>query len=148
MKENEDWILDDSRSGSEITPKIIADLKVTSGWLRYLGIMGFVLAGLGIIITFITLFNLFSANGTGYRYSGVYFGTLFMSLLFMSFAIYMSVLIFQYGSSLKSFINTGKNYSLEEAFEKQKVYWTVAGIATTVIIGFYFILVLLAALGG
>lgn len=146
MKETETWLLDDQSSNGEITPQMLSSFKTTSGWLRYLGIAGVVLSSLGALTTFVTLFGLFSVRGVGYRYSGVYFGSLFFSLLFMVVIFYLSVLLLQYGNRLKSFINTGKSYLLEEALEKQKIYWMVAGILTTVSLVLYFIVIILGIL--
>lgn len=149
MKENKDFVLDDDRLGSEITPKIMTDLKVTASWLCYLGTMGFSLCSLGIIGVGYSLFTMLSIGsiGAGNWYPSGYYIVLFISIVAMFLAIYLSVLMFQYGKGIKTFMDTGKTYALEEAFEKQKIYWTVSGILMTIFVGFYFIVFFIGLFG-
>ena len=147
MNEQDNLILDDSRVGSELTPKIIQDLKTTSGWLRYLGILGFIVSALAITGIFVTLFSLMGTRGSGHYYPGQFFIGMFVMVLFLGMVIYLSVLLYQYGNGIRSFIDKGKNYDLEEAFEKQKIYWTVSGVLATLVIGFYVLMFLVGVAG-
>lgn len=139
MLENDDWVLDDDHSNSQITPKMMSELNTTAGWMRYLGILGFILCLLGLLSTFFTLFSAFGASNS-YRYNSGYFGGLIINLFSMSFFLYLSVLMVQYANRIKKYHQTRKAFDLEDAFEKQKIYWMVAGISMTILLVIGFVL--------
>lgn len=132
MLENDDLVLDDDYSNGQITEKMMNDLNTTASWLRYLGIAGFITCFIVLISTFFTLFSAFSATSS-FRYPPEYFGGLVSNLFSMSFFIYLSVLMVQYGNRIKKYHQTRKIFDLEEAFEKQKTYWIAAGVSITLL---------------
>lgn len=137
MLENDDWVLDDDYSNSQITPKMMTELNTTAGWMRYLGILGFIICLIVLLSTFFTLFSAFGASNS-YRYNSEYFIGLIVNLFSMSFFLYLSVLMIQCANRIKKYHKTQKAFDLEDAFEKQKIYWMVAGISMTItlVIGF------------
>lgn len=138
MLEDDDWVLDDDHSNSQITPKMMTDLNAAAGWMRYLGILGFIICALVLISTFITLFSAFGASNS-YRYNSSYFAGLIINLFSMSFFLYLSLLMVQYANRIKKYQQTRKAFDLEEAFEKQKIYWMVAGISMTLVLVISFV---------
>jgi len=133
MLENDDWVLDDDHSNSQITSRMMNDLNATAGWMRYLGVLGFIISFIVLISTFFTLFSAFGAK-TSFRYPPEYFGGLISNLFSMSFFLYLSVLMIQCGNRIKKYRQTNKAFDLEDAFEKQKIYWMVAAISMTLLI--------------
>lgn len=145
MLETDDWVLDDDQTNSQITPKMMEELNATAGWLRYLGILGFILCLLGLLSTFITLFSAFGVSQS-YRYNSGYFGGQIINLCSMSFFLYLSVLMVQYANRIKKYHQSQKAFDLEDAFEKQRIYWMVAGISMTLLLVLGFVLGFIGAL--
>lgn len=147
MLENNDWVLDDDHSNAQITSKMLTDLNTAASWMRYLGILGFILCLFVLISSFITLFSAFGA-GNSYRYSSEYFGGLISNLFSMSFMLYLSVLMVQYANRIKKYHQTRKAFDLEDAFEKHKTYWMVAGVSMTLILIISFVIGFVGAANG
>lgn len=112
--------LDDQsmNDNSQLSPKILDDLKATAPWLKFVGTTGIVIAILYFIIVMVLQSEL-QANGNG-GLVGVLVAAIIMFFLYL--------MLLQYGQNLGKFISTRDTKELEQAFAKQRTFWMVAGI--------------------
>ncbi len=132
-------ILDQNVTGEGlVTPRMREAFANMSPWMRFIGIFGMivcVLYGLMIIIT------LAAGNSALSAFGGLPFGTgIFLVLLiFIGLGFYLSLLIYQSGSRMKSYARYNDLAALEDAIVKQKNYWVIAGA----LLAIYLVLVVL-----
>lgn len=119
------FVLDDDKNNSTITQTTLNHFQTISVLLRFFGFLS-VLGAIGYFIQyFITTFNYL---GIGF-YLGIkfYIGVL-ITLAFLGAVVYSGVLLIQAGNYMNRYVTQGKSFDLEEAFEKQKVYWTTMSL--------------------
>ncbi|MDR1238702.1 MAG: hypothetical protein LBK27_01180 [Treponema sp.] len=126
-----------------LTQTMLRYLKEASPWLRFMGIVGFVICGsltLGGLVSLISapvMSSFWDDVETLSEYTDV-LGTAFgaaMGLYFIGIAaLYFFPSLFQYrfGSRIRSYLQSGAEQELETAFKNNKSLWKFNGIVLIV----------------
>lgn len=126
----------------EVSPDVIRALTGTKGWVRFIGVLGFV------VTAFIFIASLGLLIGAGrigsYPFkpgllAGIYFG---VGILYFFAAFKLN----QYASKINLFISQATQANLADALEAQRGFWKYVGVCVLVIMVLYvFTIVLVAA---
>jgi hypothetical protein len=128
-------------SNGAITEHMIASIKQTSSWIRFLSILGFVYAGVTIVP--MVLFASFLPFIDSFA-DGAFAEELGMSVALLSGIIFMFVLIFgallivlliflhNVGSKMRTYVQTNNASALEIAFKNNISFWKLCGIITII----------------
>jgi hypothetical protein len=134
-------------SQTGLTEIMLGYLKGASPWLRFIGIMGFIGCGLMVLggILFLALIPVMGSvwetipdMGTFSAYFGAAFGGS-MGIYFFICAIigfFPSRFIYTFGNRIRSYLLSGADRDLEEAFKNNKSLWKFAGIVTIISLAF------------
>lgn len=126
-----------------LTETMLFYLKGASPWLRFVGIAGFIMLGLYAIIglTMIIGVQSFGAAIPGWPgVMGAGFGVVYLgAIALMFFPVFF---IFQFGRKIKSYVHTGNEEDLEQAFKNNKSFWKFTGILSIISLGLVVITVL------
>jgi hypothetical protein len=123
-----------------ITETMISWMKQTSSWIRFLSILGFVYAGLIIVPSLLIalLFPLVDSFAAAFTAeSGMPVGVFSIVIIFFVLVIGL-VIIFplmylrNYGSKLRTYVQTNNTSALELAFKNNKSFWKFCGILTII----------------
>jgi len=137
-------------SQGELTETMLVFLKGASPWLRFLGILGFISAGLialwgilffalgtimGRVWTSVPGFESFTdLNNT----LGAAFGFL-MGLAIIGIALlifFPSLFTYRFGAKIRSYLRNGLDQDLEQAFKNNKSLWKYYGIICIIYLAF------------
>lgn len=121
-------------------------LKETAMWSRFLGIAGFIVSGLYLVVALFagTLMSKFSSGLQGG--SGA-FGTGIMTIMYLIFAaigILISLYMLRFGKNMKTALLSNDQDSLQTAFLNLKLVYRFYGIIMIIGMGF----MVLALIGG
>ena len=136
-------LLDDRLSRDEsnvLTEQALDDLHATSGWMKFLAVIGFITGGLCAF----GAFGLMMASASSYsRYTrNLTMVTMLLYVTLAGFIIAISVRMFQAASGFGDFRFTNDAQMLETAFRRNKQMWMLIGIYTITIIVLYLFLIL------
>jgi hypothetical protein len=118
--------------GAGITENMVTYLKESSPWIRFLGILGFIVSGIaflaGIIVSILgasnfmeTAFGDFPASAAGLLY------------IVVALVVFIPVrFLYRFGSKLRNYIQTGLESELEGAFKNSRSFWKFCGIITII----------------
>ncbi|TWR29458.1 hypothetical protein FPZ43_10945 [Mucilaginibacter pallidiroseus] len=129
-------------------------LQKSGQWAYFLGIVGFVLTGLFVLMalfigSFMAAMARFSPTGAGMPAgTGGLFS--FFYILIAVFYFFFSLYIYQFGDKIKKGIVYGNAIDVTAALGKLKSFFKLWGITTIVIVGFYaliFVIVIVAGVG-
>ena len=134
-------------SQGALTETMLIYLKGASPWLRFIGVMGFVGAGLTVLsglssFLFVPLMKQTwdEIPGIG-SFSGVLgvvlSGT--MAVFCIGGGVLMffpSLFIYRFGERIRSYLRTGTDQELEQAFKNNKSFWKFAGIICIIYLSF------------
>lgn len=114
--------LDEStkKEDNSLTPLALMHLKDTAPWVKFMGILGIVIA----VIYFLL--------GVGSLFSSVFGGVIF--ILISAFYFFLFNLLNQYGRNISRFIENKEALHLETALRKQQTFWMISGILTIIVI--------------
>jgi hypothetical protein len=116
-----------------VTQGVVSQLARTKGWVRFLGVLGLIGAGLMMLVGFGVLaagstFQKMFASQAGMPGSGFFFALGIGYLLFGLLFFYPSLKLNSYASAIGSLIYTGRSEDLEAAIEHQRAYWKFVGV--------------------
>ncbi|MDR3201413.1 MAG: DUF5362 family protein [Spirochaetales bacterium] len=134
---------------------MISYLKGASPWMRFIGIMGFISCGImilwGISMSFLPALVLqtWEFEGSGLAAGmGALVGIVYIIIAVFTFL--PARWLYKTGAKIRSYVRTGADADLEEAFRNNKALWKFTGIITIIslaIIPALIILSVLAAVG-
>ena len=149
-----------------LTETMLIHLKGASPWLRFIGILGFIGAGMTALggFLFLILFPLLGRvwdEVPGFEEFGA-LGAAFwgvMAVFFIGWAVLMffpSLFIYRFGEKISSYLRSGMEQDLEQAFRNNKSFWKFCGIVCIVslaitpvtIVGSIIAMVAAMAIGG
>ncbi|MCL1814353.1 MAG: DUF5362 family protein [Treponema sp.] len=142
-----------------ITEEMLYYLKRASPWLRFAGIVRFILAGfiilmlLAMIFGFQSLISAIPGFGTGLEAAGpaLLFGYIVNMLVTATLIFFPALFMFRFGKKIQSYLYTNDTRDLEQAFKENKSYWTFTGVLTIIGLGFFglflIIMIIAAAFG-
>ena len=127
-----------SQTASAPLTAIAEALRETRPWVKFLAVLGYIGAGLSVLLGFFTM-----ATGlvSGALRSGPLGGlTPLLGLFYIAFgAVYAvpSTLLWRYGASISNFVERGELEALVDPIVRQKSFWRFAGIMTVVMLVVY-----------
>jgi hypothetical protein len=113
-----------------LTENMLFYLKGASPWLRFFGIAGFI--GLGLMAVYFLTLIIAVQNNPIVETSG--WGGLGASVLMAFLLIYEGIMFFpiffafQFGRKLRTYLHSGEDADLEQAFKSNKALWTYNGV--------------------
>ena len=133
-----------------LTETMLMYLKGASPWLRFIGIVGFIMAGLialwGVVIFFIFLFSGGFLEDLAYETGGYFnYGGILGVVGGMTgvFTVGIAVLVFipalftyRFGDKIRKYLYSGTDRELEEAFKNNKSLWMFNGIIYIISLAF------------
>jgi len=139
-----------------LTETMLIYLKQASPWLKFIGILGFVSAGL-TVLSGVVFFAVVPMMGelwgeipgfeTTFRgVSGAVFGG-GMAVLCMgggALIFFPALFVYRFGERIRSYLRTGMDLELEQAFKNNKSLWKFLGIICIIQLAFF----PLAVIGG
>jgi hypothetical protein len=126
------------------TPLMISHLKAASPWMKFLGIVGFVGAGLMILlgIGFLSLFpflrNIILNEFSNLEFLATSFNSAFGFVYIMSGVIYIfpARFLYNFAAKINLFINMKNERAMEIALANNKSYWKFYGICVIISLAF------------
>jgi len=125
-----------------ITETMLIHLKNTSPWLRFVGILGFIGAGITVLwgILFLALGSIMGQiwssipgietfseiSGDLGAFSGILVGLLITGAAALIF--FPSLYVYRFGVKIRSYLRQGREQDLELAFGNNKSFWKFVGI--------------------
>ena len=142
-----------------ITETMLLYLKQASPWLRFIGIFGIVSAGVTALsglsfIFFIPSMNQIWSGIPGFDLFGNIFGFAFsgsMVILCIGAAViifFPALFIYRFGGRVRSYLRSGLDQELEEAFKNNRSLWKFIGIYCIVQLAFFPVLIIGAVIIG
>jgi hypothetical protein len=129
-------------SDGQVPDGAMRALQGTKPWVTFLAILGFVFTGLmilgGLAITATGTMSDRNKLGSGIGIVYVFLGALYFA---------PSFLLLRYGAAIRRLLDGGGTDALTEALVRQKSFWRLIGIATLVILGFYFLAMIALVIG-
>ena len=130
-----------------LTETMLIYLKGASPWLRFVGILGFVSAGITALsgisfFAFIPLMGQLWDEIPGFETFSSTFGAVFgggmavMSIGGGALIFFPSLYIYRFGERIRSYLRTGTEQDLELAFRSNKSFWKFAGIICIIYLAF------------
>jgi uncharacterized protein involved in cysteine biosynthesis len=127
---------------AQLSGTMLTTLKKTAPWVRFIAILGFIGAGIGVLCGVVFLLGggafltqalassenaALAAAGVGAALGIIYFGAALLQF-FPSFFLY------KYSSKLRNYSLTLNNDELESAFKYNKSFWKFSGILVIIVI--------------
>ena len=136
-----------------LTETMLVYLKGATPWLRFIGILGFISAGLVVLMgfsmaPFISVMNRAWAEIPGFEsLEGVFNATFggFMVVMFIGAGLLLffpSLYIFRFGEKIRSYLRSGADRELELAFQNNKSLWKFLGIICIIQLAFIPLLII------
>ena len=130
-----------------LTEAMLIYLKQASPWLRFIGILGFIGAGLtflsGLVsIAFVPLMRQIWDEIPGFDtvsdvVSAIFGGTMVVFCLGGGVLLFFPALfIYRFGDKIRSYLRTGTDQELEQAFKNNKSFWKFVGIIYIISLAF------------
>jgi hypothetical protein len=121
---------------------VAVQLQRTQPWVRFLAIMGFIIAG------FMVLFGLV-VGGVGaatgnYQTLGIMVLYPIMGVVY----VFPSIFLLRYADRIKTFVASGQEQDLAGALDAQRSFWKFAGVLTIVSIVMSLVFVAIAVMVG
>lgn len=121
-----------------VTQGVVSQLARTKGWVRFLGVLGFIgaclalLGGLGMMGAAGFMGKAMAAQPQSAQVKGFGEGLFYALgigyLIFGFLMFYPSLKLNQYASAIARLIYTGKAEDLADAIERQRAYWKFTGM--------------------
>ena len=137
-----------------LTEPMIFYLKGASPWLRFVGILGFVSAGItalsGVVLfAILPLMEELWGEIPGFEssFSGFWGAAFSGSIAFFCVAggvllLFPSLFLYRFGEKIRSYLRTGTDLDLELAFKSNRSLWKFAGILCIIELAFIPLLII------
>jgi len=132
-----------------LTETMLIYLKGASPWLRFVGIVGFITSGLTalsglVFFAFLPLVKQLWDEIPGFEasFSGA-LGAVFgggMAVLSIGAGVLIfipALFVYRFGERIRSYLRTGMDQELEQAFKNNKFFWKFLGIICIVELAFF-----------
>jgi hypothetical protein len=129
---------------ARLTETMILYLKGASPWLRFIGIVGFIVCGIVFLIGFVFLFALPALGSFWVGISefedisesfGTALGAVIGAVYFFAIAalsFFPALFTFNFGNKIRAYLQSGSAQDLETAFKSNKFLWTFNGVLTII----------------
>ena len=122
-----------------LTNAAIQHLRASTPWMKFLSIMGFLLAGIMLIFTIIMLIGSMHAAGLAIV------AIIYLIITLLIFLVNM--FLYKYASGISDFVISNNPALLERAFSMQKKFWTIKGIMIIAYLVLVVVMMIAAASG-
>ena len=123
-----------------LTENMLIYLKGASPWLRFVGVLGFISAGLMVLSFAFLLFSPLVTDLTGQTiFVGEVFGGGIVVIFFIGLGALMffpSLFVYRFGEKIRNYLRTGTDQELEQAFKNNRYLWKFIGIICIVNLAF------------
>jgi hypothetical protein len=117
-----------------LTETMLSYLKGASPWLRFVGIAGFIMCGLYAVFGLTMVIGIQALPIPGLdavtRGMGAGFGILWLGIIALMFLPVFFV--FRFGLKIKTYLHSGDENDLEQAFKNNKSLWKFIGILSII----------------
>jgi uncharacterized protein DUF5362 len=121
---------------------VAAQLQRTQPWVRFLSIMGFIVAG--FMVLFGLVIGAVGAATGNYQTLGIMVMYPIMGVVY----VFPSIFLLRYADRIKTFVASGQEQDLAGALDAQRSFWKFAGILTIVSIVVSLVFVAIAVMVG
>jgi len=136
-----------------ITETMLIYLKGASPWLRFIGILGFIGAGITVLygiafFAFVPIVGRVWGEIPGFKQFSAFMGAAFggtMAVFLMGVAVlvfFPSLFIYRFGDKIRSYLRTGTEQELELALKNNKSFWKFIGILHIIELAFIPLLII------
>lgn len=133
-----------------LTPLAENYLLITTRWVKFLAILGFVMAGILVVMSFAmgAIMSLISNAGAGS--TGQLPAVAMSAIMLIGAAIYFIIAFYMYRFATKTQrgIKMREEYNLEEGFKALKTYYLIAGVMVVVVLSIYALILFIAIIAG
>jgi hypothetical protein len=121
--------------GNMITPLMLEHLRGTKGWVRLFSILSFIGAGLMLLGAFSVMVAFSALPGIpgSSKIPGFIVGLVYLP--FAGFYLLPAVLLHRLANAMDNASMIPSSSTMEDALDKNRVFWKVMGIAALVLIG-------------
>lgn len=147
-------ILDTNLSNEElrITPEIQEFLKETAKWGKFLGIVGFVMVGIFVLLGIFMAFfmgSMMADMGEAGAFGGAMGGALgFVYVILGLMYLFPSLYLYRFSKKMKIALDQHDQQYLYDSFQNLKSLYKFMGIFMAVILGIYALGLVFGILGG
>jgi hypothetical protein len=120
-----------------LSPRLIDLLGRTAPWVRFLGVLSYILAGLWFVAGIMMVVMTSSRAMPGGAGAGL--GAMYVVLTIVY--VFLGGYLNSYASRIRMLKRMKRNVDLEEAIDVQRAFWKFCGITTIVCIGLYLLFV-------
>jgi hypothetical protein len=135
-------------SGKVLTENMLLHLRTAAPWLRFVGIVGFVFTGLSVIgfLAAIAGMDFLESifGGEGAAVTKLLFGVYILPSSSVEF--FLSLFTYRFGMRIQSYLRSGDNVDLENAFRNNKNLWTFMGVLCIILLAFTALLIFISIL--
>ena len=139
-------------TGLALTFEGQAYLREAGKWAGFLGIIGFILCGLFLILALFigTIFSALGNLSPAYASLPTYIGTFYAAFLILIDVMYFFFALyhFQFSVRIKKGIVFSDQFHVTQGLGKLKSFFKLAGILTIIMIGLYVLIFVIAMLAG
>ena len=132
-----DGLLDEEQAFAGADDLSANKIRSTVNATRYLAIGGLLINGLALTYAFLNLFSMMGVSPTQRYIGNRIIGTAIFVIIFLSANLGFCLLLYQYSSNLQRFLQEKNSQTLRDFFERQKVFWTVMGLAVIISLVLY-----------
>jgi hypothetical protein len=142
-----------TQSTGNLTVTMMRYLFEASPWMRFVGILLFVLAGLMALVGIISLFS-FNEFNPFLDALGIGGGSGLGFLAFLTYAgmgalyFFYGFFIFNFGAKIKKYQYSNNDEDLEQAFKNNKSYWKLYGIMAIILLALIPVILIIAIIIG
>ena len=128
-----------------------AHLAEAAKWAKFLAIVGFVMCGLIIVLSFF-IGALFSTSMSRYGDSAAFgsgFGII-MTIVYLSFGVlyfFPCLFLFRFANNMIVALNSNEQITLNRSFQNLKIMFRYVGILTIIVLALYIIVFVFGILG-
>ena len=151
MEHSSEQNQDTSLFGFGIDQSSRAHLAEAAKWARFLAIVGFVMCGLIIVLSFF-IGTLFSTSMSRYGDSAAFgsgFGII-MTIIYLSFGVlyfFPCLFLFRFANNMIVALNSNEQITLNRSFQNLKIMFRYVGILTIIVLALYIIAFVFGILG-
>ena len=149
-------------SHGNLTENMLIHLKGASPWLRFIGILGFIISGtvaLWGLFSFTMVFRNVSFWGNFFGFESINEASGAMGLVLRvimivftigsaSFIFFPSLFAYRFGENIQTYLRTGADRDMETALKYNKSFWKFFGIVCIIYLAFIPMVIIISIIAG
>ena len=139
----------EDRPKNTLTEPMLLYLYEASPWLRFVGILFYIMCGFFVIGGIIAAIVMFAISDFTYVFDGLAMGLVWLLYVPMGFLYFFPArFIYNFGAKIRNYRFTKSGGDLELALKYNKPFWKFVGIICIIFIAFIPLSIFLAVIGG